>query len=329
MTDAITFGDIQDAAARIASHAVKTPLLEAPLLNQMIGGRVLVKAECLQRTGAFKFRGAINRMLQLSKDELKRGVVAYSSGNHAQAISHAAHLAGTSAVIVMPKDAPEIKVANTRAYGGEIVFYDRYSEDRAEVGARLAEERGLVLVPPYDDIHVLAGQGTLGIEVVGQSRELGASLDAFLVPCSGGGLTAGSSLALEQLSPDTKIYGVEPEDFDDTKRSIAADDYLSNAPEARGICDALQTETPGNLTFPINKRLLTDVLTVSDDEVLEAMAVAHNLLKITVEPGGAVALAALLSGRIDAKDKTVCVVCSGGNVDPAVFQRALATGSKK
>lgn len=328
MTDAITFGDIQDAAARIASHAVKTPLLEAPLLNQMIGGRVLVKAECLQRTGAFKFRGAINRILQLSKDELKRGVVAYSSGNHAQAISHAAHLAGTSAVIVMPKDAPEIKVANTRAYGGEIVFYDRYSEDRAEVGARLAEERGLVLVPPYDDVHVLAGQGTLGIEVVGQSRDMGASLNAFLVPCSGGGLTAGSSLALEQLSPDTKIYGVEPEDFDDTKRSIAADDYLSNAPEARGICDALQTETPGNLTFPINKRLLTDVLTVSDDEVLEAMAVAHNLLKITVEPGGAVALAALLSGRFDAKDKTVCVVCSGGNVDPAVFQRALAKGSK-
>ncbi|HUG85719.1 MAG TPA: threonine/serine dehydratase [Euzebya sp.] len=309
----------------MAPHAVRTPLLESPRLNERLGGRLLVKAESLQRIGAFKFRGALNRISRLSPEEQKRGVLAFSSGNHAQAVAHAAQLFGIDAVIVMPADAPATKIRNTREYGAEVVLYDRYTQDRAQVGVDLADQRGLVLVPPFDDPYVIAGQGTLGLEVIAQAAEMDAPLDAFAVPISGGGLTAGCMLAFEAESPGTETYGVEPVDFDDTRRSMEAGERLRNDPDARSICDAVQTESPGRLTWPINQRLLTGVVTVSDDEALQAMAVAMTELKLVVEPGGAIALAAALTGRVPVADRTVAVVCSGGNTDPAMLRRALAT----
>lgn len=318
-----TIVDVRAAAGRIAEHAVRTPLLESPRLNERLGGRLLVKAESLQRIGAFKFRGAVNRISQLTAAERDRGVLAFSSGNHAQAVAHAAALFGVSAVIVMPRDAPQTKVRNTREYGAEVVLYDRYTEDREVVGRRLAEERGLVLVPPFDDPDVLAGQGTLGLEVIEQAAQAGASLDAFAVPTSGGGLTAGCMLAFEAESPGTQTWGVEPVGFDDTRRSLAAGERLRNDPAARSICDAVQTESPGRLTWPINQRLLTGVVTVSDDEALQAMAVALTELKLVVEPGGAIALAAVLTGKVPVEGRTVAVVCSGGNADPDMLIRAL------
>lgn len=311
--------DIRAAAARIAPHAVVTPLLESWVLNERVGGRILVKAESLQRTGSFKFRGALNRLAQLNEEERRSGVVAYSSGNHAQAVSLAARVFNTSAVIVMPADAPRVKVEKTRAYGGEVVFYDRYTEDRALLGSRLARERGLTLVPPYDDPHVMAGQGTLGLEIARQAAEAHAELDALLVCCSGGGLTAGCALAMEAESPGTAIFAVEPEGFDDTARSLAAGRRVSNEPGQVSICDAILIDTPGELTFPVNQRLLAGALAVSDNEALDAVAFAYDELKIVLEPGGAVALAALLSGKLDCRNKSVAVVCSGGNVDAEVF----------
>jgi threonine dehydratase len=313
-----TAADVRDAAARIAGLAVRTPLLSSPRLDDRLGGRLLVKAESLQRVGAFKFRGAVNRISRLTEDERSRGVLAYSSGNHAQAVAHAAALFGVSAVIVMPTDAPATKIRNTREYGAEVVLYDRYAEDREGVGLRVAEERGLVVVPPFDDPRIIAGQGTLGLEVAEQARALDAALDAFVVPTSGGGLTAGCAIALEAESPATEVWGVEPVGFDDTRRSLEAGERVRNDPAARSICDAVQTETPGRLTWPINQRLLTGVVTVTDDE-----AVAMTELKLVVEPGGAIALAAALTGRVPVEGRTVAVVCSGGNVDADVLVRAL------
>jgi threonine dehydratase len=326
MTRAVlpTAADVEDAAERIRPHAVRTPLLRSPRLDERLSGRLLVKAESLQRVGAFKFRGAVNRLSRLTDDERARGVLAYSSGNHAQAVAHAAALLGVSAVIVMPEDAPATKIRNTREYGAEVVLYDRYTEDREATGLAVAEARGLVVVPPFDDPHVIAGQGTLGREVVEQAEELGVALDAFAVPISGGGLTAGCCLALEAWSPATQVWGVEPEGFDDTRRSLEAGERVRNDPSARSICDAVQTETPGRLTWPITSRLLTGVVAVSDDEALDAMAAAMTELKLVVEPGGAIALAAALTGRVPVEGRTVAVVCSGGNADPAVLARALA-----
>jgi threonine dehydratase len=318
-----TIADVRDAAVRIAPHAVRTPLLESPRLNDRLGGRLLVKAESLQRIGAFKFRGAVNRISRLTEDERGRGVLAFSSGNHAQAVAHAAALFGVRAVIVMPEDAPAIKLRNTGEYGAEVVTYDRYTEDREQVGLAVAAERGMVVVPPFDDPDIIAGQGTLGLEVIEQAREVGADLDAFAVCISGGGLTAGCMLAFEADSPRTETWGVEPVDFDDTRRSLQAGERVRNDPSARSICDAVQTETPGRLTWPINRRLLTGVVTVTDDDALQAMAVAMEELKIVVEPGGAIALAAALTGRVPVEGRTVAVVCSGGNADPAVLARAL------
>ncbi|MGI9018079.1 MAG: threonine ammonia-lyase [Euzebya sp.] len=318
-----TIVEVREAAQAIAPYAVVTPLLESPRLNARLGGRLLVKAESLQRVGAFKFRGAINRISRLTVQEQERGVLAFSSGNHAQAVAHAAQLFGVSAVIVMPSDAPAIKIRNTREYGAEVVLYDRYSQDREAVGRALAAERDLVVVPPYDDPHIIAGQGTLGLEVIRQAAEAGARLDAFAVPISGGGLTAGCMLAFEAESPDTLRYGVEPVDFDDTRRSLEAGEPVVNDPRARSICDAVQTPTPGRLTWPITSRLLTGVVTVSDEEALQAMAVAAEELKIVVEPGGVIALAAALMGRIEVRDRTVAVVCSGGNTDAEMVTRAL------
>ncbi len=318
-----TAADVREAADRIAGHAVRTPLLSSPRLDARLGGRLLITAASLQRVGAFKFRGAVNRISRLTEEERARGVLAFSSGNHAQAVAHAAALFGVSAVIVMPEDAPAVKLRNTREYGAEVVTYDRYTEDREGVGMAVAAERGMVVVPPFDAPHVIAGQGTLGLEVVQQARERGATLDAFVVPTSGGGLTAGCALALEAESPATELWGTEPVDFDDTRRSLEAGERVRNDPAARSICDAVQTETPGRLTFGINQRLLTGIVTVTDDEALEAMAVAMTELKVVVEPGGAIALAAALTGRVEVEGRTVAVVCSGGNADPGVLVRAL------
>jgi threonine dehydratase len=318
-----TVADVEAAAKRIAGHAVLTPLLESPALNARIGGRLLVKAEPLQRTGSFKFRGAYNRLSQLDAEQRKRGVVAYSSGNHAQGVACAAQMLGMPAVIVMPADAPAIKVRNTKSYGAEVVHYDRYKEDREAVGAAIAKERGAVIVPPYDDPDIIAGQGTAGLEIAEQARAMGAKLDAVIANSSGGGLIAGIALAISAKSPGTEVYTSEPAGLDDHARSLRSGKRESNDPAARSICDALLAATPGEITFAINGRLLKGGLTVTDDEVRAAMAAAFDSLKIVVEPGGACALAAVLTGKLPTRGRTIAVVCSGGNVDPETYIAAL------
>jgi threonine dehydratase len=318
------FEDIAAAARRLAGHAVPTPLLESPALNARLGGRLLVKAEPLQRTGSFKFRGAFNALSQLDPQQRDAGVVAYSSGNHAQGVAAAAQLLGIRATIVMPADAPAIKVANTRGWGAEVVLYDRLAEDREAIARRIAAERGAAIIAPFDDARVMSGQGTVGIEIAQQARALGIRLDAVVVPCGGGGLTAGCALALGALCPGIAVHTAEPQGFDDTRRSLLAGERIANEPGARSICDALQVPMPGKLTFEINRRLVAGGIAVSDDEVLDAMAMAFAELKLVVEPGGATALAALLSGKLEAKGRAVAVVASGGNVDAATFTRALA-----
>jgi threonine dehydratase len=323
---AIAYADIEAARQRILGHAVLTPLLTSPDLDARTGGRIFVKAEPLQRTGSFKFRGAYNRMSQLTAEERKRGVVAYSSGNHAQGVAYAAQGFGVKATIIMPKDSPELKIGNTRGYGADVILYDRYGEDREAIGARISSESGAILVPPYDDPHIMAGQGTIGIEMVEQLQELGLSLDVVLCCCGGGGLMAGLSTAVSHLSPKTAIYAVEPEHFDDTRRSLAAGTQVRNAPGHSSICDAIVTPTPGNLTFPINRAKLAGGFAVSDAEAAEAVAYAAKVLKITAEPGGAVALAAALSGKVDLAGKTAVVVVSGGNIDPSLHAAIVAAG---
>jgi threonine dehydratase len=321
---AISFADVVAAQGRLKGHAVVTPLLTSPDLDARTGGRVFVKAEPLQRTGSFKFRGAYNRMSQLTEHERKRGVVAYSSGNHAQAVAFSARSFGMKATIIMPTDSPKLKIDNTRDYGAEVILYDRFGEDREAIGLRISAETGAILVPPYDDPNVMAGQGTIGIEMVEQLAEMGLSFDVLLCCCGGGGLMAGVSTALHHLSPATKIYAVEPVNFDDTKRSLEVGKQVSNASGNSSICDAIVTPTPGNLTFPINKAMLAGGLAVSDGEAAEAVAYAARVLKITAEPGGAVALAAALSGKLDLTGKIVGVVCSGGNIDPPFHAAIVA-----
>jgi len=314
---------IRAAAARIAGEAVLTPLLESPAVNARLGGRLLIKAEPLQRTGSFKFRGAYNTLAQLSADQRGRGVVAWSSGNHAQGVAAAAQALGMPALIVMPADAPAIKIANTRGYGAEIVLYDRIKESREEIGARIAAERGATIVAPYDETQVIAGQGTCGLEIAAQAKARGIRLDAVLVCCGGGGLTAGCATALAAETPETKIYAVEPAEFNDTGRSLAAGHRVVNAPGAKSCCDALLAPTPGAITVAINRRLLAGASAVSDREAAQAMAVAFADYKLVVEPGGAVALAAVLSGKYAIKGRNVAVVASGGNVDRETFLTAL------
>ncbi len=322
------FADIEAAAARLAGWAVETPLLNSPALDRKLGGRVLLKAETLQRTGSFKFRGAYNRISLIPEAERGAGVVAYSSGNHAQGVAAAAALLGVPATIVMPADAPAIKVANTRGYGAEVVLYDRLTENREALGAALAAERGATLVRPYDDPGVIAGQGTCGLEIARQAAARGLEIDALLVCCGGGGLTAGCALALAQLSPNTQVYTVEPAGFDDTRRSLALGGAegarVVNDPAAQSFCDALLAPTPGELTFPINRRLLAGGFAVSDAEVRAAMGYAFQTLKLVLEPGGAVALAAVLAGRLETHGKTVALTLSGGNVDPETYREMLA-----
>ena len=315
--------DIEAAARRLAGVAVRTPLLEAPSLNRQLGARLLVKAEVLQRTGSFKFRGAYNRISQLGPAELKRGVVAFSSGNHAQGVAHAAALCGCPAVIVMPANAPAIKIGNTRNYGAEVVLYDRDREDREAIGRRIAAERGAILVPPYDDLDIIAGQGTVGLELAAQCAEAGVVPDALLVPASGGGLLAGSSTAVKAKYSAIKIYVTEPAGFDDHGRSLISGQRERNAPGRYSFCDALLSQSPGELTFAINKRTLTGGLSVTDAEVEAAIVAAFLHFKLVVEPGGAVGLAAVLAGKLDCRGKVVAVVASGGNVDPALFAEIL------
>jgi len=319
----VTLADIEDAARAIAGHAVVTPLLESAALNEALGGRVLIKAETLQRVGAFKFRGAYNRLSRLSPAERTRGVVAFSSGNHAQGVALAARLLGLPALIVMPSDAPKVKAEATAGYGAEIRFYDRASESREAIAAAIAAERGAVIVPAFDDPFIVAGQGTVGLEIADQASALGAALDLAIGPVGGGGLMAGCALAIKARSPRTEIFGVEPEGFDDTRRSLKAGMRRAAPPAPRSLCDALESPMPGEITFPILRAHLTGVLTVTDAEVAGAMRYAFSTLKLVVEPGGVVALAALLAGRIDLAGRTAAIVLSGGNVDSELFARVV------
>ncbi len=316
--DLPTIDDVEAAARALEGVAVRTPLLESPLLNDCLGGRLLVKAEPLQRTGSFKFRGAFNRLSRITGAPAG-GVVAYSSGNHAQGVAAAARMLDIPACIVMPADAPHAKLDGTRAWGAEVVLYDRDRDSREAIAAGIVAARRAMLVKPFDDPLIIAGQGTVGLELADQAQAAGAALDAVLVPCSGGGLSAGIALALAVRMPDVAVYAVEPEGFDDTARSLAAGRRVANAPGGRSICDALLLPEPGEITFAINRDRLAGGLAVSDAEVVTAMRVAFQQFKVVVEPGGAVALAAALSGRYDIAGKTAAVVLSGGNVDASTF----------
>jgi threonine dehydratase len=318
------FDDVVAAAKRIEGFAVKTPLLEAPLLNAKLGGRLLLKAEPLQRTGSFKFRGAYNAISQIPADKRKNGVVAFSSGNHAQGVAAAAQMLGMPAWIIMPEDAPAIKIARTKAFGATVVPYDRYTQDREKMGEELQAKYGATLVKPYDDPNIIAGQGTIGLEIAQQCEALGVKPDAVVVCCGGGGLVSGTALALSGALPGVPVYSAEPVGFDDTKRSLEAGTRIKNAPDARSICDALLAPTPGEMTFALNSKLLKGGFAVTDDEVKQAMATLFQEFKLVAEPGGAVAATAVLTGKLPIKGKTIVAVVSGGNVDPATFADALS-----
>jgi threonine dehydratase len=315
----VGFTEVVAAADRLREVAILTPLLESPALNELVEGRLLLKAEPLQRTGSFKFRGAYNAISVLQP----RAVVAYSSGNHAQGVALAARLHGIRATIVMPADAPGTKLDGTRALGAEMVTYDRDRDDREAIGRAIAQRDGAVLIRPYDDPLIIAGQGTAGLEMAEQAARIGASLDAALVCCGGGGLVAGCAVALTHLVPGVAVHAVEPEGFDDTARSLAAGRRLANPPGSRSFCDALLAPIPGELTFTINARLLANGLVVTEAEVRAAMRLAFRHLKLVVEPGGAVALAAALAGTLATRGRTIGVVLSGGNVDAGLFADVL------
>ena len=319
-----TATDVKAAARRVGGVAVRTPLLESEAINRMAGARVLMKCEMFQPMGAFKIRGAWNRIVQLSPDDRVRGIVAYSSGNHAQAVALAAREMGIAATIVMPSDAPRVKIERTRGYGAEVVLYDRRTEDREAIAAAIVEKKGAAVVPPYDHPDIIAGQGTVGLEVAEECIARGIVPDAVVVPCGGGGLVAGCAIALKDAFPEVSIYGAEPAGFDDTARSLASGARVSNDPQATSICDALLVPTPGALTFEINRHLLAGGLVVSDDEVLNAMRTAFSEARLVTEPGGATGLAAVLARRMDMTADTICVVLSGGNADSGLFASAIA-----
>jgi threonine dehydratase len=321
---AVTFADVEAAAERLIGHAVPTPLIESPALNERLGGRVLIKPETLQRVGAFKFRGAYNRLSRLSGAQRQAGVVAFSSGNHAQGVALAARLLSMPCLIVMPSDAPKVKLEATRGYGAQVRFYDRARDDREALAEAAAAERGAVVVPAFDDPLIIAGQGTVGLEIAAQARALDAPVDLLLGPVGGGGLMSGVSLAMAAGSPATTLYCVEPAGFDDTRRSLQAGTRVGAPVSRRSLCDALESPMPGRLTFPILRDHLTGVLTVTDAEVAAAMRYAFATLKLVVEPGGAVALAALLAGKLDLAGRTAAIILSGANVDPDLFARVLA-----
>ncbi len=315
--------DVEDAAATLRPHAVRTPLLESRRLNGRLGGRVLFKAEMLQRTGSFKFRGACTAIARLPEERRRRGVVAFSSGNHAQGVAAAARLFDVPAVIVMPRDAPRVKIDNTREYGAEVILYDPATEDRDAIGERVARERALSLIRPFDAFDVICGQGTVGLEIAEQAAALGLGIDTLLCPCGGGGLIGGIATALAARSPATRVFSVEPEHFDDTRRSLAAGEPVAVEPGHTSICDAIITPRPGQLTFRINRERLAGGLAVDDTQVMHAMRWAFAHLRAVVEPGGAVAIAALLADPETARGRTTAVVCSGGNVDADMFARCI------
>jgi len=319
-----TAADVDAAAERLAGIALHTPLVTSPVLDALTGARVFLKAEILQRTGSFKFRGAYNKLSSIPPEERAGGVVAFSSGNHAQGVAAAARLLGMPAVIVMPSDAPRPKRERTAALGAEVVLYDRVREDRQAIACEIAEQRNAALVPPYDDPLVIAGQGTTGREIVEDLAALGLVPDVVAVTASGGGLTAGIALAVKARVPQALLFTAEPEGFDDHARSFRSGQREKNAALTGTICDALMAQTPGELTFAINRVLVGRGAAVSDQEVAAAVAFAFHELKLVVEPGGAVALAALISGKIDVKGKVAVAVLSGGNVDPELFYRLVA-----
>ena len=314
---------IEAAAGRLKGHALRTPLLTSPFLDEIAGRRVLVKAECLQQTGSFKFRGGWSAISALSPAARAKGVIAYSSGNHAQGVALAARTHGAPCVILMPADAPRVKIANTRALGAEVVLYDRATGDRDAIGAALAEDRGLTLIKPFDEPQVIAGQGTTGLEIAEQAAEAGVTTADVLVPCGGGGLTSGIALALEAKAPGMRVRTVEPEGFDDVKRSLASGRIERNARLSGSLCDAIVTPSPGEITFPILARLCGPGLAVTEDQALAAMAAAFARLHVVIEPGGAVALAAALYHPAAIEGDAVIVVASGGNVDAEVYRKAL------
>lgn len=316
---------VRKAAGRLAGKALVTPLIENETLNEQVGGRVLMKAETLQHGGSFKFRGAYNLLSQLGPDERRRGVLAWSSGNHAQGVALAAKLLGLPATIVMPEDAPAVKAERVRGYGAEIITYDRYRDDREAIGRAIAEARGLTLAPSYDHPDIIEGQGVLALEALRQAEDLSLRFDAFVTCCGGGGMTAGCALVLEALAPDTELWIAEPEGFDETWASIR-DGVRRRADITRQtLCDALATPSPGELTLPILARRVAGGASISDDEVRAAMAYAFKYLKLVVEPGGAVALAAVLAGKVKSTGRTIGLTLSGGNVDGALFAQILAS----
>jgi threonine dehydratase len=321
---AVNLDDIRAAARRLAGQVVRTPLLDNLVLNERLGAEVLIKPENLQRIGAFKFRGAFNRLSQFNNQQRQFGAVAFSSGNHAQGVALAARLLGMPATIVMPADAPQVKIEGTRALGAEIRLYERATESREAIAQEIAERTGMVVVPAFDDPDIIAGQGTCGLEMVEQTAELNKAPDLVLCPVGGGGLIAGVSTAIKSLLPDVEVCGVEPEGFDDHRRSRQSGQRQSLRGERFSICDALLAPMPGELTWSINRHSVDRFVAVSDAQVEEAMRFAFRYLKLVVEPGGAVALAALLSRQVEVKGRRVVVLLSGGNVDPQQFSRCLA-----
>ncbi|WP_288430521.1 threonine/serine dehydratase [uncultured Agrobacterium sp.] len=315
---------IEAARNRIRNEAVRTPLMSSPFLDEIAGRKVFVKAECLQRTGSFKFRGGWSAVSALEPEVRQRGVIAFSSGNHAQGVALAASLHGIPSVIIMPQDAPRIKVENTRAYGAEIVLFDRSKDDRDAIGAKISAERGLTLIRPFDEPLVIAGQGTVGLEIAEQGKEAGIEEAEVLVPCGGGGLTSGVALALKAKAPNFKVRTCEPENFDDVARSLSSGKIERNAALSGSICDAIITPQPGDITFPIMATLCGKGIAVSEEEALRAMVLAFQRLKIVVEPGGAVALAAALFHADKLEAETVIAVASGGNVDADIMAAALS-----
>jgi len=314
-----TYADINDAVSRLAGHSIKTPLLRSDVIDKQLGKRIWFKAECLQKKNAFKYRGAFNRLSALTQEERAAGVVAYSSGNHAQGVSCAAKELGIDAIIVMPTDAPKVKVAGVLADGARIVTYDRNTESREAIAADIAKRDGRTIVPSYDDPYIIAGQGTIGVELA----EADPNFDAVITCLGGGGMCAGISLAMGELSPETKIYGAEPTEYNDHQMSLKAGKRVALKDTPFTLCEAIMTPKPGDLTWPINSKSLHDVFTVSDTECLNAMRVAHEELGVTLEPGGAAAMAATLAGKLPDNVTTVAVILSGGNVDPEILQQAL------
>jgi threonine dehydratase len=312
--ETITFDDVVAARARLRGVAHTTPVVTSQTLDALAGRAIFLKCENLQRGGAFKFRGAYNTIGQLPADTLRRGVLAFSSGNHAQGVALAARLLGAPAVICMPNDAPDVKVAATRGYGAEVIFYDRLKDDREAFARRIAAERGMALIPPYDHPHIMAGAGTAALELLEQAPDL----DAVLAPIGGGGLIAGSATAARGAKPSVRVFGVEPADADDTMRSLRAGERVRIAPP-RTVADGLRSTMPGALTFPVVRRLVEDVLVVAEDEILEAVRFALLRLKLVIEPSGAVPLAAVLAGRLPPGVRRVGLIVSGGNIDPPVL----------